>query len=262
MLTNQPRAEQPNNDFFESLPVLPSRGSFDRTSALVRGHLVMCRDEGGESAVEGVMSLYEKQTSRDIIHEFRRLARLKFPEMSSKACAFFAHSPRVIRDFQEKARHVNFLLEIRDTQGWLTLSAHGLNRHISGPAFTHVQASFSTSPTFDACPLYSFDALREELLNIDQKGSRMVLGHKGSSFILREALQAMSSFQKVSHIEPSSIRQVRAAQVDVSSGAVFVDSSDHGAFRADIALVSERWHVAATPHRIIRSEIPSRTKGR
>lgn len=262
MLTNQPRSEQPNNDFFGSLPVLPSRGSLDRTSALVRGHLVMCRDEGGDAAVEGSMSLYEKQTSRDIMLEYRRLARLTFPEIASKTCAIFGHSPRVIRDSQDKAHHVNFLVEIRDPQGWLTISTHGLTRHTGGPAFTHVQASFSTNPTFDVCPLFSFDALREELRNIDQKGSRMALGHKGSSYILREALDAINGVPNVSHFEPSGIRQIRATQVDPSSGIVFVDSIDHGAFRADVELVSERWYVAITPSRIIRSEIPSRAKGR
>ena len=262
MLTNHPRSEQPNNDFFGSLPVLPSRGSFDRTSALVRGHLVMCRDEGGEAAVEGTMSLYEKQTSRDIMHEYRRFAHLNFPEVASKACTMFGHSPRVIRDVQGKAQHVNFLVEIRDPQGWLSISTHGLNRHTGGPAFTHIQAPFSTKPTFDACPLFSFDALREELHNIDHKGSRMALGHKGSSYILRETLQAINGVRDVSHIEPSSIRQIRAVQVDPSSGVVFVDSSDHGAFKADIELVSERWYVAVSASRILRSEIPSRAKPR
>lgn len=262
MLTNHPRSEQPNNDFFESLPVLPSRGSFDRTSALVRGHLVMCRDEGGEAAVECAMSLYEKQTSRDIMREYRRFAYLSAPEVASKACAMFVHSPRVIRDVQGKAHHVNFLVEIRDPQGWLTMSTHGLNRHTGGPAFTHVQASFSTNPTFDACPLFSFDALREELHNIEQKGSRMAIGHKGSSYILREALHAINGVRDVSHIEPSSIRQIRAAQRCPSSGVIFVDSSDHGAFKVDIELVSERWHVAVSASRIIRDEIPFRAKPR
>lgn len=261
MLTPQPQSERPNEDFFGSLPVVPLRGSIDRGRALLRGHLVLCQDEGGQGAVAETNSRYEKQMSRDIMLAYRDFARSNFPDIADPACSFFAHSPRVIRDPHGQPQSVNFLVEVRDTHSWLTLSAHGVNRHTDGPAFTHVQASFSNDPEFAACPLFSFDAFQEELRNIEQKGSRMALGHKGTSHILTEALRAINQLPDVSYLEPSGIQQIRATQVTPSSGIVFIDSINRGAFRARVELVPERWHVAVDASTIVRAEIPSRAKG-
>jgi len=184
MLTNQPRSDQPNDDFFGTLPVVPTSGSTDRTPALIRGHLIICRDEGGIGAIEENMTRYEAQIARDTMRDYQRLMRADYPEMSGDDCAIFAHTPRIMRDVRGNPTHINFLVETRDSRGWLSVSTHGVNRYIEGPVFTHVQASFANPTEFAACPLFSFDAFREELLAIDQKGSRMALGHRGSSYIL------------------------------------------------------------------------------
>jgi len=261
MLTPHHQSEQPHDNFFGSLPVMAAHGSFDRSRAILRGHLVMCRDEGGDGAIEETASLYEKQISRDVMLAYRDFARSYFPDIGDKSCTFFMHSPRVIHDSHGNPQRVNFLVEVRGARGWLTLSTHGVNQHTDGPAFTHVQSAFSNTPEFSTCPLFSFDAFQEELRSIDQKGSRMALGHKGNSYILREALYAINRLPDVSYLEPSGIQQIRATQVTPSSGVVFVDSVTHGAFRASVELAPERWFVTVEASAIVRADMPSRAKG-
>lgn len=261
MLTNQPRSDQPNDDFFGTLPVVPTSGSSDRTPALTRGHLMICRDEGGIGAIKENMTRYEAQIARDTMRDYQRLMRTDYPEMSGGDCAIFAHTPRIMRDVRGNPTHINFLVETRDSRGWLSVSTHGVNRYIEGPVFTHVQASFAGPTEFAACPLFSFDAFREELLAIDQKGSRMALGHRGSSYILSEALRDINRLLNgARRLEPSGIQQIRATRTNPSSGVIFVDSVVQGAFRVRVELVPERWDLAITASRIVRSEIPARAQ--
>lgn len=260
MLTNQPRSEQPNDDFFGTLPLVPTSGSIERTRALIRGHLIICRDEGGIDSLEGNMTRYETQVAQDRMRDYQRLMRADYAEMAGSDCAIFAHTPRVIRDQRGNPTHINFLVETRDSRGWLSISAHGINRYIEGPVFTHAQASLASPAEFAVCPLFSFDAFREELQAIDQKGTHMALGHRGSSYILNEALRDINHLVARSRLEPSGIQQISARRTGPSSGEVFIDSPAQGAFHVHVDLLPERWDLAISAARIVRSEIPARAR--
>ncbi len=260
MLTNPPQPGQPHQSLFESLPAAAGYGSIERTRALVRGHLSICRDEGGIGALEENMTRYETQLARDMMHAYRLFIRSSFPELASSSCRIFTHSVRAIRDGHQNTPVINFLSEMHDPNGWLTLSAYGVHRYRLGPAFSQVQSPLSGGPDFAVCPLLSCDALREELRAIDLRGSRMALGHCGSSFILAEALQHINALVGATQFEPSGIQQIRARQLNPACGAVFVDTLLHGAFRAAVELVPERYDIAIKVTRIVRSDVPSQSQ--